>query len=712
MKHALAVLFVTLIGSSYAMADVKLNVIFTDNMVLQRGKGTPIFGTAAAGEKVTVKVAGKEAVATAGADGKWVARLDLPDAGGPHELVVAGDPAIKLANVMIGEVWMCSGQSNMQFGLKDAIGGPEAIAAANLPHLRMIIAKNWGSGPKANKWVQCDPNNAAQFSAVAFFFGRKLSEDLKVPVGLVINGIGGTPIDAWVSTEGIAADPELKTQVLDAWNAYLQRQPQLQAAYDAAPKDAKPVKPLPADYGSAPGALYAKHLAPMEGFGMKGAIWYQGESDAWGLAVAQRYYKALPALINDWRKHFGKDLAFITIQLPDNPKVTSPAVPKEVYPWKLVQEAQLQSVKMPGVGLAITLDLGENDIHPKVKLPVGERTAQAARAIAYGQKMAAYTGPLYDSMKVEGEKARVHFTQTGEGLVVQGGGEIKGFTIAGEDRHFVWAQAKIDGNSVVVWSEAVPKPAAVRYVFTETCAYNLYGANGIPASPFRTDDWSWNTPVKAPREAKACLQAKGAALWPAESNFTTVHSYRTSPNPTEARFSYDDKNLYVTVICRQKAKITPAGEKNDDDKILSGDFVEVMIDTKLDKRNYVRVTVNPKGLVLDANCFNDSIDGPKLENQDMLAVQRAMDKKWSSEATVKAGEADGFWTAQIAIPWKSLGQEPKAGLKMGLQMERYVVAECENSEWITAGRDRNTGAMMPWPKLYHSAMRFGTLTLE
>ena len=182
--------------------------------------------------------------------------------------------------------------------------------------------------------------------------------------------------------------------------------------------------------------------------------------------------------------------------------------------------------------------------------------------------------------------------------------------------------------------------------------------------------------------------------------------------PTEASFLYDQENLYVSLACAQSAKIAPAGDKADDDKILSGDFVELLIDPNLDKRNYCRITVNPKGLVLDAKCFNDAIDGPKLVNQDMLGGARAMDKKWSSNADVKVSEREGAWVVQMAIPWKSLGVEPKAGLKMGLQMERYVAGDQENSEWITAGRDRNTGAMMPWPKMYHSSMRFGTLALE
>jgi sialate O-acetylesterase len=713
MKRYFVILILASIWSQSVMAEVTLNGIFTDNMVLQHGTGTPVFGLADPGEKVTVQVAGQKADAMADKDGKWIARLDLGKAGGPFELAVsASGKTLKLVNVMIGEVWLCSGQSNMQFGLKDALEGPAAITSANLPNLRMIIGKNWTTGAKANRWIACDPTNAAQFSAVAFFFGRDLSQTLQVPVGLVINGIGGTPIEAWTSKDGIAADPELRKLVLGAYDQNIAAYPKAMADYEAAPKDKKPPKPVEPNADQHPGYLFFQHLAPFTGFGMKGVIWYQGESDAWGLSLAQLYYRALPVMINDWRNHFGKDLAFVVIQLPDNPDVKSPAHPKQVFPWKLVQEAQLQAAKIPGVGLAITLDLGENDIHPKKKEAVGKRTALVARSLAYGEKLDS-TGPLYDSAKVEDGKIRVSFKPSGGGLEVKGGGELKGFTIASDDRHFIWAKARIEGDQVVVWSEDIPKPAAVRYCFTEGGEFNLYGKNGIPASPFRTDDWSWDTPAKAARNAVAVRMIGPKPLTPADqSSFTIAHSYRPAANATEAAFSYDDNNLFVSIRCAQATAMSPMGEKTDDDKILQGDFVDVLVDPKLDKRNYIRITVNPKGLMLDATCFNDAVEGPKWLRGDLLASQRGMDKTWESGAKIETGEGGGAWTAVMTIPWKSIGVEPKAGLKMGLQMERYVAADEENSEWITAGRDRNTGAMMPWPKLFHSPMRFGTLTLD
>ncbi|HUU58098.1 MAG TPA: sugar-binding protein, partial [Phycisphaerae bacterium] len=287
------------------------------------------------------------------------------------------------------------------------------------------------------------------------------------------------------------------------------------------------------------------------------------------------------------------------------------------------------------------------------------------------------------------------------------------------------------------WSKDVPRPAAVRYAFSEGSPNTLYNREGLPASPFRTDDWSWDLPTKAPRTAR-CIRAKAPPeidgkladpVWriaEVQSDFTIRHTYRGSAHPTEVRFAYDDEHLYAALRCADARPGGPiaTGEKRDDVKILDGDTVELFVDTNLDRKTYHRLVLNPAGLVLDGRGYNDSADGPRHLEQEMLYNGRWFLADWNADCEVKTGKVRGGWTVEVAVPWKSLGTAaPKAGGKVGLQVIRNCAAGLykdpgegllrnERSQWISTGRDYNTGAMMPHDKMVHSPMRFGVLAFE
>jgi len=719
----LAALIPLLAAAPAALAEVKLPSIFGDNMVLQRDMKAPVWGTAEPGERITIIIAGQQKVAEAGKDGKWMVRLDPLKAGGPHEMVVKGKGnTVTLKNVMAGEVWFCSGQSNMAFGLKSAASAAEAIPAANHPNVRLC---SWGG-----EWKVCTPKSAEAFSAIGYFFGRDLHKALGVPVGVICRGIGGTPAEAWTSEETFRTHPYLKKVVLEPWQKNLAEYPEKFEAWKAAPADKKPPRPIGPDYASAPGALFAQHVAPIIPYGIRGTLWYQGESNAWGFPIADQYYKMLPALIRDWRRNWGQgDFPFLVVQLPNYPANETPR-PLEPSPWQLVQDAQAKATQMPNVGVVITIDMGEANIHPKIKAPVGARIALLARAMVHGHKIV-HSGPTFERMTREGDKVRLHFTNIGGGLVAHGGA-LKGFALAGEDRCFFWADAKIDGGAVLVSCDEVKQPAAVRYAFAEATPSTLYNKEGLPAGPFRTDDWSWEVPVEKARAAR-CVRAKRPPkvdgklddeAWkkcPALADFTVAYSYRPSAHPTEARLCYDDANLYVAFRCAEPDanRLAAKVQGRDDKNIWSDDYVELMLDANRDRKTYFRFAFNAKAALTDGNALNDAADGVKWLNQGLLGGDRDFDVAWNLEdGAAAAGTQQGAWTLEASIPWKALGvAAPKRGDAMGLLLTRGHADPKEDSEWTVTGRDRNTGAMLPSHYLggctmYHSPLRFGALKFE
>jgi len=488
-------------------ADVKLPTLLSDNMVLQRDREVPLWGTADAEEPITVTLGDQQVTTTTNREGRWTVKLPPRPAGGPFELTIAGKNTITLKNVLVGEVWVASGQSNMEWPVGASANAPQEIAAANFPQIRYFGVQHTVAGqPQSGvngSWVECSPATVAGFSAVAYFFGRELHQTLGVPVGLIKSAWGGTPAEAWISRSGLESEPALKP-LLERWDyaclqaleeharsvdRYFQQITQwVQEAQQSGSPSPMPSAPgLPGTLTSPwrASGLYNGMIAPLIPYAIRGAIWYQGESNA---GRAYQYRTLFPAMIRDWRRAWGQgDFPFLFVQLANF--MAPPAEPKESA-WAELREAQTMTLQLPQTGMAVAIDIGEaNDIHPKNKQDVGKRLALAALANTYGRDVV-YSGPLYQSMAIEGNTVRLWFRHLGGGLVAQGGEPLKGFAIAGEDRKFVWAEAKIDGETVVVRSDQVPNPVAVRYAWAdnpEGC--NLYNRAGLPASPFRTDDW-------------------------------------------------------------------------------------------------------------------------------------------------------------------------------------------------------------------------------
>jgi sialate O-acetylesterase len=636
-------------------AEVHLPAIIGDNMVLQQGTKVRIWGSASPNENVTVTFQNKSSKAVAGAQGHWEVLMGPFKAGGPSELTVKGTNVLTIKNVLVGEVWLCSGQSNMEWPLMNAANGADAVAQANYPEIRLFtVEKRTSATPLDDvqgRWVVTTPAEAAHFSAVGYFFGRELYQRLKVPIGLIHSSWGGTPAEAWTSHEALLSSPELKP-ILDHYESSLNALPQTKEAYARAlaaweeknlyidsgnkgealgyanpatatdgwskmdlPKQFEtagllidgavwfrktvdlpaswsgkdlalnlppiddydttyfngtkigatgretpnsymvprkytvpgslvhagantiavrvfdsageggfgggPMSIGPAGSGESqvislrgawdykvelalepkhpdwstrpeavgvsnqnnPSVLYNAMIAPLVPFAIRGVIWYQGESNA---GRAYQYRTLFPIMIRNWRSAWGRELPFYFVQLAN--WHAHKAEPDE-SDWAELREAQLMTLREPQTGMAVIIDIGdENDIHPRNKLDVGRRLAAWALAGTYHQKVIP-SGPLFERFTIEGDKVvRIKF-KYGDGLKTIDGGPVKGFAIAGADRRFVWANARIEGDTVLVWSPDVSKPVAVRYGWADNPVVNLYNKAGLPASPFRTDDW-------------------------------------------------------------------------------------------------------------------------------------------------------------------------------------------------------------------------------
>jgi sialate O-acetylesterase len=496
---------------SAGRADISLPAIISDNMVIQQGFRAPIWGTASPGEEVSVRIAGQRQRTVADARGKWSVRLDALRPGGPHEMTVAGRNTITVRNVLVGEVWLCSGQSNMQFRVADAQNSRQEIAQASYPEIRTFnVVWSTATEPQADcqgRWVVCSPQTVGpEFSAVAYFFARDLHQRLRMPIGLLHTSWGGTDIQLWMDRASLESDPDLKAsldysgkRLSDYASDFLAVQlPRLQewaAEAREARDESRPV-PLPPILPDDPRvvrryagptlatSLYNAMVAPVIPYGIRGAIWYQGEANT---GEAYRYRKLFPAMITGWRRDWGEgDFPFLFVQLANF--THSPPEPAESE-WAELREAQLMTLSLPKTGMAVAIDIGDpDDIHPKNKQEVSRRLALAARAIAYGERVV-YSGPIYDGMTVENGRIRLRFKHVGGGLIASGSEKLEGFAIAGEDRHFVWGNAVIEGDTVVVSSPYVLQPVAVRYAWANDPPGNLYNKEGLPASPFRTDTW-------------------------------------------------------------------------------------------------------------------------------------------------------------------------------------------------------------------------------
>ncbi len=498
-------------------ADVALPAVFSDHMVLQQQLPAAVWGTAAPDEKVTVTFRDQAKSTVAKADGSWRVNLDAMTATAdqtPAELVIAGNNKVTFVDVVVGEVWLGSGQSNMAW---QDFKKPADVAAADLPMVRLRADAQWPD--RHHDWQRCTPENAAKYPSIMFYFATKLHKELRVPVGVITTGVGGSNSSSWIAPEALAANAAF----MDSWKRYSEvTYPAAKAEYEAklatwqkladaataggkpAPKG-KPGAPRPGTFPKPPecGEWYRKFIAPIEGYTIRGLVWDQGEAGSGlpGLSWAD----SMGILLSDWRHKWGQEFPMIYIQKPSgggwewsaeskNTKgeaVPPPALPKspdDVARGGFSREGYLAALKLPKTQMCIAMDIG-GGLHPETKNLYGRRTADVALGSVYGQAVA-FRGPMYSSHAIEGPKIRVKFANIGKGLIARADRPLQGFAIAGADKNFVWADATIDGDSVVVSSPTVTQPLAVRYAWAENPSWaNLFNADGLPAPTFRTDDW-------------------------------------------------------------------------------------------------------------------------------------------------------------------------------------------------------------------------------
>lgn len=540
------VVAVTLACAATACAEIRPSAIFSDGMILQRDSNVPVWGSSSPGERITVRFGDQEKAISADVSGKWRVTLDPMKAeASPATMTIAGEgSSTNITGVMVGDVFLASGQSNMDFPLRNAHNAPAEIPASTDPQLRFFqVTKKTSDRPEPSvsggKWVAATPQNSGNFSAVAYFFAKEIRAHEHCPVGVIQAAWGGTPIRIWMGLEGlrnpapsvddladwdkavadharVLADPKLETtykadlaqwtkevkpsfdDAMKVWNAANQ------AGKDPRPRPKpsrpEPVNPDPMGYPSpntrphTPTVAYNAMIHPLVPYALKGFLWYQGEDNG---MQGIRYRDWLSRLISDWRSRWGAEIPFLIVQLPCFGMDTTP-VAGSGWPW--LREAQFRALSLPKTGVAVTIDVGDpRNVHPADKVDVGNRLALLARRDLYGEKIDA-SGPRYDGFKVEGNKVRIFFTETAGGLKpgrapwCPGGtkplptDKLVGFYIAGEDSKWVEAEAVIQGKDVVVSSPSVPKPLAVRYGWSNSPRCNLYNSEGLPAFPFRTDD--------------------------------------------------------------------------------------------------------------------------------------------------------------------------------------------------------------------------------
>ena len=494
--------------STAGEAEVTLPKIFTEHMVLQQAQKNRVWGHAAANEAITVTIGEQRHGVTANAEGQWTATLDPLPAGGPLTLTIAGTNTITFSDVLVGEVWICSGQSNMQFGVNSSYDGDLETRTAKFPKIRLISVPQVGtqeakSDFAGDGWKTCTPETVGGFSGVGFFFGRQLHQTLDVPVGLINDAWGGSACEAWIRRDLLASDERFQPLMKD-WADREARLPARQADYankiaewKAAVEKAKAENQAPPKQpggnpddemrGNArPGNIYNGVLKPTIGYGIRGAIWYQGESNA---SRAYQYRELFPTMIKSWRDEWAQgDFPFYWVQLADfQAEATQPGQSN----WAELREAQTMTLsKLPNTGEAVILNLGEGrDIHPRNKIDVGKRLARWALAETYGLPIV-HKSPRYQSMEKNGESITLTFTDVGTKLYNFDFDRCIGFAVAGADQKFAWAEGKIVGkDKIEVRSTQVPDPVAVRYAWADNPVCNVGSWEGLPLTPFRTDDW-------------------------------------------------------------------------------------------------------------------------------------------------------------------------------------------------------------------------------
>jgi sialate O-acetylesterase len=495
-RVAIAAAYLLIVAAVSARAEVTLPSLLADHMVVQRGLPVHLWGKASEHENISVTFRGETQTTTADDLGRWSLYLSPCEAGGPFQMVIKAANTIQLNDVLVGDVWVASGQSNMEFPMKELANPDAEIAAAQYPKIRIFRVKHRPSDyprsdVEAKTWALCTPEDVAESSAVGYYFARDIHQKINVPIGLIETFWGGTAAESWTSLHTLSSDASLmpvfaeRAKMVDQRESVLLGLEQEEREYQKAVEQAKAEgKPVPwrnwhPDFAAwAPAALFNGMIAPLTPFAIRGVIWYQGEANADDRAPL--YAHLFQTMIGDWRRAWDEgDFPFLFVQIANwNTE------PDEN--WPEVRDAQRRALALRNTGMAVTIDIGDPvDIHPKNKLDVGLRLARAARAIAYGEKME-WSGPLYRQLTREDHALRVWFDHAA-GLMAKGG-PLAGFEVAGADRKYVPADARIDGPSVIVSSSTVPKPVSVRYGWAPNPTCNLYNSDGLPASPFRAPE--------------------------------------------------------------------------------------------------------------------------------------------------------------------------------------------------------------------------------
>ncbi len=496
-------------------ADLKLPALFSDHMVLQRDKAVAVWGWADADEEISVEFAGQKKTAKADASGKWSLRLDpLTASAESRKLTATGkaDRKAEVSDVLVGDVWLGSGQSNMAMGVSRSMDFEKEKAAASYPLIRHFKEESGSAtavqAQAKGKWLACTPDNVGGFSATLYFFGREIHREVGVPVGLINTSVGGTPIESWIAPEVQETNPELSAALKAQSDAMPKVDPEkakadhavelkkFQAAKAKAvaegtkaprpPRNAADVSERKGNYGG----LFNGKVAPLVPFTLKGMLWYQGEANS-SDSRATLYVHQLSALVTDWRARWGDEsLPFAWVQLPNFRRVGEG--------WPLVRESMLKTLALPHTGMAITIDIGDaGNIHPTNKQEVGRRLSLWALGTVYGRKVAATSGPLPTGHEIKGAEVIVTLSHA-DGLKTRDGAPVKSFQLAGADKQWKPASAKIDGAKLIVSSAEVTAPVALRYAWLDNPETNLVNVADLPASPFRTDDWA---PIPAPAPA-------------------------------------------------------------------------------------------------------------------------------------------------------------------------------------------------------------------
>ncbi len=486
-----------------ALADITLAPLFRDGAVLQRDQPLTIWGKAAAAEKVEIKFRNQTASVITSADGRWRVTLRSEKAATfPSDLVAKGANTVVVRDVLVGDVWLCSGQSNMAFLVRNGNDAEREIAAGDFPLIRQFkvptVAADKPAEDVAGAWTTCTPASVGGFSAVGYFFARDLHQKLGVPIGIVNSSWGGTQIEAWLSEPALRADPSAN-EIFARWDQRMAEFPQKMLEHATAvskwekepaegkarkgKKRAAPAKPEGPGSRWIPGGLYNAMIAPLVPYAMRGILWYQGEANG---ARHTEYASLFTGMIKQWRADFGQPLPFYFVQLANFERNAG----LKGDEWAFQREAQAKALTLPHTGMAVTIDIGDpKDIHPKNKQDVGRRLALHARQQIFGEKIET-DGPVFVEAKRDGAAMRVTFTHAdGLRLTPAATDGRASFEVAGENRKFVPAQARVEGNTLIVSADSVGTPVAVRYAWRNSPDARLFNAAGLPAAPFRSDDW-------------------------------------------------------------------------------------------------------------------------------------------------------------------------------------------------------------------------------